>query len=150
LLHLQDFDEKYAEILRSPYRMKALLCIVLVLKGLVIEDKIFSIYNFSKIVKEIIELSEKEVQMCSLEIRIFIKNLREYISNNTKENSLVFRLTNLEPEYEKLFKDVEQYFGELREDIYQKVVHFLLNFLQAQNFEEMETIIKEFDESIIR
>lgn len=68
------------------------------MKSLVIEDKIFSIYSFPKILQILIKIG-KDIKDVNLEIEIFLKNLIPYIQEKNKINSLGFRMTNLEPEY---------------------------------------------------
>lgn len=119
LLHIKNFDELYSEILTEDNN-QALDCIVFVLKSLVIEDKIFSIYSFPKILKKLMKLGKlKMVEKFNIEIQIFLKNLIDYIENENKIHSLMFRLTNLEPEYRKLFQDVNEYFRKLNKKIYE-------------------------------
>ena len=43
------------------------------------------------------------VEKFNLEVSIFVTSLTDYIENTTKTNQLMLRLTNLEPEYRKLF-----------------------------------------------
>ena len=103
LLHLKNFEEGYAKILQND-NIEALNCIVLVLKGLVIEDKIFSIHSFPAILKQITRMGKTSlVEKFNLEVSIFVTSLTDYIENTTKTNQLMLRLTNLEPEYRKLF-----------------------------------------------
>lgn len=149
LLHLKEFDSLYSKVLAEK-NIVALNCIVQVLKSLVIEEKIFSIHSFPKILAEITKIGHTEIiDQVSFEVSIFIRNLIDYIENKNKINSLMFRLTNLEPEYKKLFQDVSEYFKELRVDIYKQVCQCLKDWFKAENENEMQVIIKEFDEKII-
>ena len=43
------------------------------------------------------------VDKFNLEVSIFVQSLTDYIENTNKMNQLMLRLTNLEPEYNKLF-----------------------------------------------
>lgn len=77
------------------------------MKSIVIEDKIFSIHSFPKILKKLLVIGKSQIIISlSQEIQIFLKNLVDYIENNNKINSLMFKMTNIEPEYKKLFQDV--------------------------------------------
>lgn len=89
------------------------------MKNLVIEDKIFSVHSFPNILAQLLRLGKSPLaSTLGLEIQIFLKNLIDYIEQKNKINSLMFKLTNLEPEYKKLFQDVNEYFKELNQELF--------------------------------
>lgn len=150
LIHLKDFDTFMADSLRNK-NLYALNCIIQVLKNLVIEEKIFSIHSFPKILLEITTLGKTDViKSVSLESSIFIKNLVDYMENENQINSLKFRLTNLEPEYNKLFQDVHEYFKSKHDSIYQLVEKALREWVIAAKFGNPIEAFKEFDEKILK
>ena len=150
LIHLKDFDSYMAESLRNS-NISALNCIIQVLKNLVIEEKIFSIHSFPKILAEITSLGKTDIlKSVSLESSIFIKNLVDYMENENQINSLKFRLTNLEPEYNKLFQDVHEYFKAKHDSIYQLVEKALREWIVTAKTSNPVDAFNEFDEKILK
>lgn len=154
LLHLVDFDSSYAAVLDQVdnNNIQPLECIVQVLKCLVIEQRIFAIYTFKKIVEKLIGFQRKRLfSSLQPEVGIFIENLSEFMKANTNYlSSIKFRLTNIEPEYKKLLTDVEEYF--LKPDLafYKQAMNLLKCWLTAKSELEMGNFIKRFEEEISR
>jgi CCR4-NOT transcription complex subunit 1 len=154
LLHLVDFDTNYAAVLDQvdSNNLQALDCIVLVLKCLVIEQRIFAIYTFKKIVEKLIGFQRKRLfNYLQPEVSIFIENLAEFMkANNNYLSSIKFRLTNIEPEYKKLLTDVEEYFLKPDFAFYKQAMNLLKRWLLAKSEIEMGSFIKSFEEEISR
>jgi CCR4-NOT transcription complex subunit 1 len=154
LLHLVDFDSNYAAVLDQVdnNNIQPLECIVQVLKCLVIEQRIFAIYTFKKIVEKLIGFQRKRLFSSLLpEVGIFIENLAEFMKANTNYlSSIKFRLTNIEPEYKKLLTDVEEYFLKPDLSFYKQAMNLLKCWLTAKSELEMGNFIKRFEEEISR
>jgi len=154
LIHLLDFDTFYAEALGEVRQnfMYPLNCIVQVLKNLVIEERIFTIYTFRGIVEKISAFHNTPIfNHLTPEITIFINNLIQYkSSSNDYIRSIKFRLTNLELEYKKLLNDVEDYFMKPDLKFYQQSMNFFNLWLNVQRQGEMGEFIKKFEEEITR
>ena len=153
LLHVADFDTKYAEVLDSmkPEVILPLNCIITILKTLVIEERIFTIFTFKKIIEQIKGFYKTDIyNMLTNEYTIFIDNLIQYLKQTNYITSIKFRLTNLELEYNKLIKDVEDYFKRPDEEFYHVTVKFLNKWLNSQTEAELSNFINEFEQQIAR
>ena len=153
LLHVSDFDTKYASILENlkPEFILPLNCIIQILKTLVIEERIFTIFTFKKIVEKIKGFYKTDIyNLLTPEYTIFIDNLIQYLKHTNYMTSIKFRLTNLELEYNKLMKDVEEYFKRPDEQFYTITVNFLNKWLNSQTESELSNFINEFEQQIAR
>lgn len=154
LMHLVDFDTSYAIVLDSvdQNNLMPLDCIVQVLKCLVIEQRIFAIYTFKKIVEKLIGFQRKRLfNSLQPDVAIFIENLADFMkTNNNYLSSIKFRLTNIEPEYKKLLTDVEDYFLKPDFAFYKQAINLLKRWLNAKSELEMGAFIKAFEEEITR
>jgi CCR4-NOT transcription complex subunit 1 len=154
LLLISEFDAKYAILLDQvdAHNLAPLDCIVLVLKYLVIEHRIFMIYTFKKIVEKLISFQRKRFfNNVSQESMIFIENLSEFMkTNNDYTSAIKFRLTHIESDYKKLHQDVEEYFHRPDYAFYRLSIQLLKKWLMAKSELEMAQFIRSFEEEITR
>ncbi len=142
LLVLKDYDEMAANLL-SEKNLNAINCIITVLKTLVIDEKTFSILSFPKITEKFVQLSTTEIMnSLNLENSIFIQNLVDFIQSETKETALRFRLTNIEPEYKRLFADLKEYFLKMDDKMFEVATNAFNSILAAQTEADMQAILK--------
>lgn len=150
LLDSIEFDIKMAEIL-SPSNLQGAMCTIVVLRNIVIEEKIFSIYSFPKIVNKLVKLSKTDlINGMNLENSIFVDNLVNVVENDNAINSLRLNLSNLEPEYNRLFIDMKGYFAQLNDQIFalaSETIKMLKDSPIEENFfaifEKHNTFLKE-------
>jgi CCR4-NOT transcription complex subunit 1 len=146
LLVLKDYDEIVANLL-SEKNLNAINCIISVLKTLVIDEKTFSIYSFTKITEKFVYISTSDIMnSLNLENSIFIQNLVEFIQNENKLSTLKFRLTNIEPEYKRLFADLKEYFQKLDEPMFEIASNSFTAILSAQSEADFQAILKKDEE----
>ena len=160
LLHISDFDAGYANVLEHLEfkNVTPLDCIVYVLKSLVIEQKIFAIYTFKRIVEKLIGIQRKKVapidqifSHLAPEVSTFIEHLADFMKmNNDYTYSIQLRLTNIDPQYKKLFKDVDDYFKKPDLSFYKLAVQMFKKWLVASSEEELTDFIKSFEEEITK
>jgi CCR4-NOT transcription complex subunit 1 len=118
LIDAREFDDRISELM-TPQNSKAFTCAVVVLKNVVIEEKIFSIYSFPKVVAKIVKLAQEDaIKSSTLENSVFVQNLVQFVTNENAINQLKLNLSNLEPEYNKLFIDMKEDFATLNEPIF--------------------------------
>jgi len=94
LLHVADFDAKYAQVLgeMKPDFIYPLNCIIQILKTLVIEERIFTIFTFKKIIEKIKAFYKTDIyNMLTNEYTIFIDNLIQYLKQTNYITSIKFR-----------------------------------------------------------
>lgn len=154
LLHLVEFDAAYANVLDTidANSLAPLDCIVQVLKSLVIEQRIFAIYTFKRIVEKLVAFQRKRIFVnVNPNTATFIENLAEFMrTNNDYLSSIKFRLTNSEPEYKKLLTDVEEYFQKPDFAFYKQSIALLKKFFKSKSEAEMGAFIKSFEEEVSR
>lgn len=154
LIHLADFDAGFALLLDSvdSNRVEPLTCIVDVLKFIVIEQRLFSIHTFKKIVEKIIGIKQKRFyHLLPQEVTLFIDNLSDFIKQ-TQEfvSSIQFRLTSIEPEYKKLLSDVSEYFTNPDYPFYRQSIALFKSWLCASEKVTMQAVIQEFEDEIVK
>ena len=154
LIHLADFDTGFALLLDNVESNKVdpLVCIVDVLKYIVIDQRLFSIHTFKKIVEKIIGIKQKRFyHLLPQEVTLFIDNLNDFIKQ-TQEfvSSIQFRLTSIEPEYKKLLSDVSEYFTNPDYGFYRQSITLFKSWLSAGEKTEMRTVIQEFEDEIVK
>ena len=79
LIHIKEFDKLYSKQLTSDNK-KGLHCVIKILINLVIEEKLFIIYTFPKIITRIKELGKNKtlIEELTLEDSIFVKKFNQF------------------------------------------------------------------------
>ena len=88
LFHLQDFDTGYAQVLETVETKNhaPLDCIVMVLKCLVIEQRIFAIYTFKKIVEKLTGFQRKKVGLSNTSLSISCQQTWRSLSKHSQNS----------------------------------------------------------------
>lgn len=119
LFVLRDFDECLSKTLTDK-SLPAIVAAIAVLKTLIIEEKVFSLLSFPKIVEKLLQLADQPEVKASLNIEsnFFLSNLVEYVKTNNSSSMLKFKQTCNEREYQKLFEDIKVNFATLDQKIF--------------------------------
>jgi hypothetical protein len=148
LVVLKEFDELFAQQLTDK-ALTALNSVIIILKNVVVEEKIFSIFSFPQIVARLIVLSRAEIMhaLC-LENAIFVEALAEFVASENPQTELQLKMANIEPEYRRLLIDVREYFQVLAPDVFDVAAQSLAAILAAEDEDALWAIVGRFDEHL--
>lgn len=148
LMDPSEFDEQLSKLM-SGNSANVLKCALLVLRNVLVEDKIFSVYAFPKIVEQIFRLSNTEVaNMTNLENSIFMKNLVQFVTSENAINALKLSLSTLEPAYNRLFMDMKDYFSTLNEPLFALATEAVSLFSGYINRDELVALFMRHQEAV--
>lgn len=151
LINLKKFDKAFASRLRDdgPTHVNVT---VQILKRLVIEEKIFDIQAFPEITEELIKLDPSQSANKALKSgsRIFIKNMSDYLREQTASNRTKFSLSNLETEYSKLRIDLDEYFTHQKEHEMGLMDAKYTRWLDCDTPKKRESFVTDFVENFMR
>jgi CCR4-NOT transcription complex subunit 1 len=144
LINLKKFDKAFAMRLRENI-LEHVNVTVQILKRLVIEEKIFDIQSFPEITEELLKIdisqSNKALKSGS---KIFIKNMSDYLREQTASSRTKFSLSNLETEYSKLRIDLDEYFTNQKEKEMSQMRSTYLKWMQSTDNPMRQAFVVDF------
>lgn len=148
LIEPLEFDEKMSSLM-NPENILGAIFVISILKNVVIEERIFHLFYFPKIIDKIVKLSKTElINSINLEHSIFVSNLAQYVTNENAINALKLNLSNLEPEYNRLFIDMKSYFACLNEPLYNMALELIEMCQDYPSVNEFQQIFNKHNDSI--
>lgn len=109
-MNLRVFDELASKKVSSRVAQE-IDGVIEVLRGLIISEKIFSIYTFNQTIKELSEIGLEFAQReLSLDSEVFIENLREFLSRGSDQTDRSFGKCNMAQEYDRINKQTQTIF----------------------------------------
>jgi CCR4-NOT transcription complex subunit 1 len=143
LLNYQEFDDKFSQKLLD-WNPQAIICISEVLKQIVLHVKIFELTSFPKIVRKIQTTGRQErLNTLTEDAIIFVKNVCNYLEEQSQYNMMKLNMINMESQFEKLTSHVREYFEKLDANIFRECTNFLKDWTSFRSINEANLIIQK-------